>query len=311
MANRGSESLAAIRITAPAKINLYLHVTGRRADGFHLLDSLVAFAGVGDTVAVRPASRIGLVIDGPLADRVPKGNRNLVLAAARRLAKATGTGNGAAIQLTKRLPVAAGLGGGSADAAAALRALAALWGVAGGLAGDGGVLGAIAEILGADVPVCLAGCAAFVGGIGERITPAPVLPRAWLVLANPGVALATPRVFAARAGHFAKAARFTEPPATAGELATVLASRANGLTAAAVSLAPAVDVTLAALAAEPAALLTRMSGSGATCFALFAEADEAEAAAARLTTAHPDWWVRAAPLLGQAPPDAVDQSSSA
>ena len=307
MANRGSESLAAIRITAPAKINLYLHVTGQRADGFHLLDSLVAFAGVGDTVAVRPASRIGLVIDGPLADRVPKGNQNLVLAAARRLAKATGTGDGAAIQLTKRLPVAAGLGGGSADAAAALRALAALW----GLAGEGGVLGAIAETLGADVPVCLAGGAAFVGGIGERITPAPVLPRAWLVLVNPGVALATPRVFAARAGHFAKADRFTAAPATAGELAAVLASRANGLTAAAVSLAPAVAETLAALAAEPAALLTRMSGSGATCFALFAEAAEAEAAAARLTVAHPDWWVRAAPLLGQAPPDAVDQSSSA
>jgi 4-diphosphocytidyl-2-C-methyl-D-erythritol kinase len=302
MANRGSESIAAIRVTAPAKINLYLHVTGRRADGFHLLDSLVAFAGIGDTVAVRPASRLSLVIDGPLADRLPKGNQNLVLAAARLLAKATGTGDGAAIQLTKRLPVAAGLGGGSADAAAALRALAALW----GLAEEGGVLGAIAETLGADVPVCLAGCASFVGGIGERITPAPVLPRAWLVLVNPGVALATPRVFAARAGRFAKAARFTESPAAAGGLAAVLVLRANGLTEAAVSLAPAVDETLAALAAEPAALLTRMSGSGTTCFALFAEAAEAEAAAARLTTAHPDWWVRAAPLLGQTPPGVVD-----
>ena len=296
-----------IRITAPAKINLYLHVTGRRADGFHLIDSLVAFAGVGDTVAVSPSSRLGLVIDGPLADRVPKGNRYLVLAAARRLANATGTADGAAIQLTKRLPVAAGLGGGSADAAAALRALAALWGVA----GEGGVLGTVAKTLGADVPVCLAGYAAFVGGIGERITSAPALPQAWLVLVNPGVVLATPRVFAARAGLFAKAARFTEPPEVAGELASVLALRANGLTTAAVSLAPAVAETLAALAAEPAALLTRMSGSGATCFALFAEAGEAETAAARLTAAHPDWWVRAAPLLGQAPPDSVDQSSSA
>jgi len=302
MANRGSESIAAIRVTAPAKINLYLHVTGRRPDGFHLLDSLVAFAGIGDTVAVRPASRLDLVIDGPLADRLPKGNQNLVLAAARLLAKVTGTGDGAAIQLTKRLPVAAGLGGGSADAAAALKALAALW----GLAEAGAVLGAIAETLGADVPVCLVGCTSFVGGIGERITPAPVLPRAWLVLANPGVALATPRVFAARTGRFAKAARFTEPPAAAGGLAAVLALRSNGLTEAAVSLAPAVDETLAALAAEPAALLTRMSCSGTTCFALFAEAAEAEAAAARLTTAHPDWWVRAAPLLGQTPPGAVD-----
>ena len=280
-------------MTAPAKINLYLHITGRRADGYHLLDSLVAFAGVGDIVSVRPATRLGLVIDGPLADRAPKGNLNLVLTAAHRLAKATGTADGAAIRLTKFLPVAAGLGGGSADAAAALRALAALWGVA----DENGVLGAVAETLGADVPVCLAGSATFVGGIGERLTPAPTLPRTWLVLANPGVALETPRVFAARAGPFSKTDRFVDAPAAARELAVVLASRANDLTTAAVSLAPAVDETLAALAAEPAALMTRMSGSGATCFALFAQAAEAKAAAARLTAAHPDWWVRAAPLL--------------
>ena len=294
---RSAEKRAAIRITAPAKINLYLHVTGRRADGFHLLDSLVAFAGVGDTVSVRPASQLGLGVDGPLADGVPKGNRNLVLTAARRLAEATGTKDGAAIRLTKRLPVAAGLGGGSADAAAALKALAALWGVAAPRGGAAGVLGAVAETLGADVPVCLAGSAAFVGSIGERIAPAPALPRAWLVLANPGVTLATPRVFATRAGPYAKAARFTAAPAAARELAAVLASRANDLTQAAVSLAPAVDETLAVLAAEPAALLTRMSGSGATCFALFAAPAPAEAAAARLRAAHPDWWVRAAPLL--------------
>jgi 4-diphosphocytidyl-2-C-methyl-D-erythritol kinase len=286
-----------IRITAPAKINLYLHITGRRADGFHLLDSLVAFAGVGDTVSVRPASGLELTIDGPLADRIPKGDENLVLTTARRLAEITKTVDGAAIRLTKRLPVAAGLGGGSADAAAALTALAALWGVA----EEDGVLGAVAETLGADVPVCLARCAAFVGGIGERITPAPSLPNAWLVLANPGVALSTPKVFAARTGPFAKAARFTESPPAARELATVLASRANDLTQAAVSLAPAVDEALAALAAEPAALMTRMSGSGATCFALFAEAAEAEAAAVRLTAAHPDWWVHAAPLLNGGP----------
>ncbi len=302
MASRRS----AIRIAAPAKINLYLHITGRRADGFHLLDSLIAFAGVGDTVSVRPASGLELTIDGPLADRIPKGGRNLVLTAARRLAKAVKFVDGAEIRLTKRLPVAAGLGGGSADAAAALRALASLWGVA----EEDGVLGAVAETLGADVPVCLARCAAFVGGIGERITPAPALPSAWLVLANPRVALSTPKVFAARTGSFAKAARFTESPPAARELAAVLASRTNGLTAAAVSLAPAVDEALAALAAEPAALMSRMSGSGATCFALFSEVAVAEAAAARLAAAHPDWWVRAAPLLSQAPCDAADQLSS-
>ena len=162
---------------APAKINLYLHVTGRRADGYHELDSLVVFADLGDTVTVAPDHGLRLTIDGPFASALPAGGDNLVLRAARALADAAGVEAKAAIGLTKRLPVAAGLGGGSADAAAALGALAALWGIEAGSE----MLEDFARGLGADVPACLGGRPAFVGGIGEALSPAPPLPPAWVV----------------------------------------------------------------------------------------------------------------------------------
>ena len=181
---------------APAKINLYLHVTGRRADGYHELDSLVVFADLGDTVTVAPDHGLRLTIDGPFASALPAGGDNLVLRAARALADAAGVEAKAAIGLTKRLPVAAGLGGGSADAAAALGALAALWGIEAGSE----MLEDFARGLGADVPACLGGRPAFVGGIGEALSPAPPLPPAWVVLANCGRALSTAAVFAAYAG---------------------------------------------------------------------------------------------------------------
>ncbi len=288
-------SVAPLSFPAPAKVNLYLHVTGRRADGYHELDSLIAFAGVGDTVTVGPADDLSLAVDGPFADRLPPAPDNLVLRAARRLARAAGVG-AAAITLTKRLPVASGLGGGSADAAATLRALARLW----DLPADDGRLKDLALGLGADVPACLGGTCAFVGGIGERLRPAPPLPPAWLVLANPGVPLATAAVFAGRAGAFSRPGPFDDVPADAPGLAALLAARRNDLTEAATARAPAVGEALAALEAEAGSLLARMSGSGATCFALFAGAGEAHAAAKRIATAHPGWWVAAAPLLGDA-----------
>jgi 4-diphosphocytidyl-2-C-methyl-D-erythritol kinase len=277
---------------APAKINLYLHVTGRRSDGYHLLDSLVAFAGIGDTVTVEPARALSLCVEGPFATDVPAGAGNLVLQAAAGLARITGITAGAAIRLHKRLPVASGIGGGSADAAATLRALAALWEVP----LDTAEMAGLALELGADVPVCLGGGATFVGGIGEDLVPAPRLPPAWLVLANPGVALSTPAVFAARAGEFSTPARFAGAATDAHDLASLLAERGNDLAAPARALAPAVGATLDALQAEDGALLARMSGSGATCFALFAEEEKAAAAAARLAAAHPAWWLAAAPL---------------
>ncbi len=291
-----TESVEALSFPAPAKINLYLHVTGRRADGYHELDSLIAFAGVGDTVTVGPADDLSLSLDGPFADRMPPAPDNLVLRAARDLARAAGVKGAAAITLTKRLPPASGIGGGSADAAATLRALARLW----GLPAEDGQLKDLALGLGADVPACLGGTCAFVGGIGEHIRPAPPLPPAWLVLANPGVPLATAMVFAARAGAFSEPAPFDAAAADAAGLAALLAQRRNDLTQAATARAPAVGEALAALEAESGALLARMSGSGATCFALFAGAGEAQAAAKRIATAHAGWWVAAAPLLGDA-----------
>ena len=279
---------------APAKINLYLHVVGRRADGFHLLDSLVAFAGIGDSVFAKTATELRLVRQGPFACRVPAAEDNLVMQAARRLAAAAGVAAVAEVTLVKRLPVAAGVGGGSADAAAALRALAALWGVD----AKEEMLAAIGIGLGADVPVCLAGRAAFVGGAGEQLTPAPALPPAWLVLANAGTSLPTPAVFAARSHDFSAPARFGEAPADTRALVALLEARRNDLTQPACGLAPVIGDTLAALQAQPGALLVRMSGSGATCFALFAGAGEATAAAGRLAADRPDWWVVAAPLVG-------------
>jgi len=289
---------AATTVAAPAKINLYLHVTGRRADLYHLLDSLVVFAELGDTVAVAPHESLRLVVDGPAAASLPAAEDNLALRAARLLAELAGIEPAAEVRLTKRLPVAAGIGGGSADAAATLRALAALWQLDFAL----DALAALGTRLGADVPVCLMGRPAFVGGVGDSLVPAPALPSAGLVLINPGVALATPRVFGARRGAFSKPARFTEPPANATALAALLKRRRNDLTAAARSLCPEIGEVIEALEGRPEVLLARMSGSGATCFAVVADRETAEATAAQLGAGHPGWWIRATVLRNEPDP---------
>jgi 4-diphosphocytidyl-2-C-methyl-D-erythritol kinase len=280
--------------SAPAKINLYLHVTGRRDDGYHELDSLVVFAALGDTVTVGPADGLELAVDGPFAGALSDAGDNLVLLAARALADAAGIQAKAAIRLTKRLPVAAGLGSGSADAAATLGALAAMW----ELEARPGLLDRIALGLGADVPACLGGRPAFVGGIGEELSPAPPLPPAWVVLANCGRALSTAAVFADYAGPFTEAGRFSQAPADAGELAALLADRRNDLDAPARRLEPAIGDTLAALDGCPGVLLARMSGSGATCFGLFGDEETARAAASRVGAEHPGWWVECTALGG-------------
>jgi 4-diphosphocytidyl-2-C-methyl-D-erythritol kinase len=278
---------------APAKLNLYLHVLGRRADGYHELDSLVAFAGIHDTVELRPAGELSLAVEGPMAGSLAGEDpaSNLVARAAVLLAESLGRRPDVAIRLVKRLPVASGIGGGSADAAACLRALARLW----GLDRDDPRLRATAPRLGADVPVCLEGRARYFGGIGDRLDPAPALPPMAAVLVNPGTALATPAVFAARRGPFSQPARFDRAPRDAAEFAELLAGRRNDLTEAAVSLAPVVAEVLGALAATKGCLLARLSGSGATCFGLYADAGAAEAAV-RALAARPGWWVRATRL---------------
>lgn len=286
------EPKGALSLLAPAKVNLYLHVLGRRADGYHDLDSLVVFADVGDRIAVAADDRLSFAVDGPFAAAVPDDDNNLVMRAARAMADAAGVRARARINLTKRLPVAAGIGGGSADAAAALRVLARLWGVR-PLAGD---LERIALTLGADVPVCLRDGPTWLAGVGEDLAPAPALPPVWLVLVNPGVAVPTPAVFRRRAGPFSQPARFAEAPADAAALAALLAGRRNDLTAAAIAVAPLIGEVLETLGGVPGVLLARMSGSGATCFALFDDRAAAAAAAAALATAQPTWWTAAAPL---------------
>ncbi|MEW5728494.1 MAG: 4-(cytidine 5'-diphospho)-2-C-methyl-D-erythritol kinase [Pseudomonadota bacterium] len=281
-----------ITVEAPAKVNLYLHVVGRRADGYHLLDSLVAFAGVGDTIAVEAATELTLTVDGPTAALLPPGD-NIVEKAARLLAGHAGVTSGAVIRLTKRLPVAAGIGGGSADAAATLTALDRLWGL--GL--PAAELAALGLRIGADVPVCLAGRPTAMAGIGDRLSPAPALPPAWLVLVNPMVGLSTPAVFKARQGCFSDHAPLETTPRDAAHLAGLLRARRNDLTEAAVSLVPEVAVALELIEGTGGCLLARMSGSGATCFGLFAREAEAAAAAAAVTAARPGWWVAPAPLL--------------
>jgi 4-diphosphocytidyl-2-C-methyl-D-erythritol kinase len=275
---------SALRLTARAKINLYLHVVGRRPDGYHLLDSLVCFTELGDELTFEPAAELSLALDGPFAPAL--GRDNLVLGAARLVDPALG----AAIRLTKMLPVAAGIGGGSSDAAATLVGLGRLWERP--LPPPARVLG-----LGADLPACLAPGPCFVGGIGEQLVAAPPLPRGFLVLANPRRALPTVEVFRGygrrSAGCFAKPVRWEEPPADVAALAARLAERGNDLSEAASELVPEVGEVIAAITAARGCLLARMSGSGATCFGLFAVEEEAAKAAAVLQANAPHWWVRA------------------
>lgn len=286
---------APVTAFAAAKINLYLHVVGRRTDGFHLLDMLITFADVGDRISVQPADNLSLTVAGPFAPGIPTGEDNLVLKAARSLAGLAGIEPRAAIHLEKILPPASGIGGGSADAAATLKALRDLW----DLDIPKGELQTLAISLGADVPMCLAGRAAFSSGIGEVLQPAPPLPPAWFVLVNPGVPVSTPAVFRARSGPFGDPGSFTDTPSDAPALARLLEEKRNDLEGPARAITPAVDDALAALAATENVLLVRMSGSGATCFGLFATESDAQAAAGQITIARPGWWVAAARLLEQ------------
>ncbi|WP_114965716.1 4-(cytidine 5'-diphospho)-2-C-methyl-D-erythritol kinase [Alkalilacustris brevis] len=283
---------------APAKLNLTLHVTGRRDDGYHLLDSLVAFARIGDTVRARAAPDLSLHVTGPRAAGLPAGDDNLVMRAARFLAEKSGEGppgQGAALTLEKHLPPASGLGGGSGDAAAALRALARLWGVA--LPAPERVLP-----LGADVPVCLAACPARMTGIGGTLGPVPPLPEVWVLLVNPGVEVPTPMVFAAlqcrrNPAMPARLPRWRD----AADLAGWLRTMRNDLETPARRLFPVIDEVLLALGASPGCLMARMSGSGASCFGLYADQAAARAAQQRIRAAQPGWWVDAGALLRAAP----------
>jgi 4-diphosphocytidyl-2-C-methyl-D-erythritol kinase len=289
-----------IERTAPAKLNLYLRVVGQRADGYHLLDSLVVFATVADRITAEAAGTLSLEVDGSFAPALAGEplDGNLVLRAAKALAGALGIEPRARLRLTKNIPVAAGLGGGSADAAATLRALLALW------QADlpEARLREIAAELGADVPVCLAGRSSTVSGVGEVIRPAPDLPACGLVLVHPDVKLPTASVFRVAASR-RRASAFSEPlPITravdsASALAQALVARGNDLTRAAISLVPEIGTMLALLRTTQGCRYAAMSGSGATCFGLYDDLPTAEVARLHVEEARPFWWSYAAALI--------------
>lgn len=287
--------MAEVIETAPAKVNLYLRIVGRRADGYHLLDSLAVFPGAADILHASTADKLTLAIEGPFGPALGAGPDNLVLRAAAALAVSAGVAAGARLTLDKRLPLASGIGGGSADAAAALRALVRLW----DLRLSPERLGAIAQSLGADVPVCLASRPARMQGVGEILGLAPALPACGMVLLNPGLAVATPDVFRARTGGFSETALLPAAWPDAGAMAADLGRLGNDLEAPATALVPAIGTVLDWLCGQPGCLLSRMSGSGATCFGVFATPDLAAAVAAR---APASWWAWGGALSGGALP---------
>jgi len=295
--------MTTVRVFAPAKVNLTLHVTGRREDGYHTLDSLVAFADVGDELVVSEADDLTLRVEGPEAADVPRGSGNLALRAAAILAE----DQGAALELTKTLPASSGLGGGSADAAAALRAMMALRGLGRSelerraQSGDTDLRERAGEIaaLGADVPMCLFPRTVRARGIGDRLD-AVELPALAAVLVNPRVPIATPEVFGTL-GRRENPPMPEQLPTFVDSVALIdwLAEQRNDLERAAIRIDPLVATVLAAVRGTSACLLSRMSGSGATCFGLYADAGAAAAGAARLKAERPDWWVVEATLGDQ------------
>jgi len=280
----------AVKVFAPAKINLFLHVGEQRSDGYHALESLVVFADVGDELLIEPAKAFSLTLDGPFGAKLADEGDNLIAKAARALGAKAGRSPDVRITLTKNLPVASGIGGGSADAAAALRGLVQFW----DLKIPHDELHTIAESLGSDVPACLLSETLWMTGRGEGIQPVPGLPPAPLVLVNPGVAVSTARIFANLKNRVG-VGQAAKPKADLSvlALANYFKSNRNDLEKPAREIAPAIDEVLQAIS-HSGALRARMSGSGATCFGLFADDKSAEAAAAKIAEDHPDWWVKKA-----------------
>jgi 4-diphosphocytidyl-2-C-methyl-D-erythritol kinase len=287
--------MALYPLFAPAKLNLYLHITGRRADGYHDLDSLVAFAGIGDKIRLEPANEFAFVMEGAQAGflRNEPMESNLVVKAARSLAKLCDKPLDVKMTLLKLLPVASGIGGGSSDAAAALRALAAHWGLP---PNDERLYQAAAEH-GQDVPVCLKIENNYITATGTR--SAPALPKVGVILINPKKPLPTPTVYKTfRDGgyDFSPPMPLTETPRDTNALIAALRQRGNDLYLPALRLMPEIEQIINALEMTEGCLLARMSGSGATCFGLYEQQAIAQKAALTLRDSHPGWWVEASSL---------------
>ncbi|RIA55892.1 4-(cytidine 5'-diphospho)-2-C-methyl-D-erythritol kinase [Dichotomicrobium thermohalophilum] len=283
---------AALQEFAPAKVNLTLEIPGRRADGYHEIVSLIAFADVGDTLTLHPAEtrEVTLDVQGPFGKAIDQDN--LVLRAARAFLESEPEVPGGHFVLDKRLPVAGGIGGGSADAAAAVRLLARAnrcgpdW--------RARLLPALTR-LGADIPVCIESRAAWVRGIGEKVAPLSTMPELPAVLINPGVPLPTGEVFAALGAPLLdEASNGIETPQGFGArapLVSYLREHANDLEPPARRLVPVIGDVLEAIAGTPGCLMGRLSGSGPTCYGLFGSREEATRAARALAADRPGWWI--------------------
>lgn len=288
---------ARLSLAAPAKINLFLHVTGRRDDGYHLLESLVVFTETGDGLSVRAANDLTLSITGPFAAGLPDaGPDNLVLRAAAALQREVSVDAGAQITLEKNLPVSSGIGGGSTDAAAALRVLCALWDVT----LPTGRLADIGLAIGADVPVCLKASASIMSGVGEKLRDVSPPPPCGVVLVNAGEGVSTPEVFSARRAAFSDPGKW-QTPDTFDAFIDALTDRQNDLSDPAISVSPVIGDVLAALSDTAQCALARLSGSGGTCFGLYPDSAAADKAAAAIDAAHPDWWCVATAFRDDAP----------
>lgn len=282
--------MSRLTAVALAKVNLFLHVGPVDGEVYHPLTSLVAFADVGDGISVAPADRLSLTVGGPFGAGLADNPDNLILRALRALGEATGIGDPPLqVYLDKRLPIAAGLGGGSSDAGAALKLARDLL----GLEMDDAALGEIAGVVGADGPMCLHAHSAWAAGRGEVLTFEPRLPPLPALLVNPGVPSPTGSVYRAYDAAPCPLEPRPAPPADWSHSGVIdwLAEQRNDLEAPAIALQPAIGAAMEAVAALPDARLTRMSGSGATVFALFDTREAAEGAARQLASEHPDWWI--------------------
>jgi 4-diphosphocytidyl-2-C-methyl-D-erythritol kinase len=280
-------------VHAPAKINLCLHVGTRRADGYHDLESLVAFTEFGDELLIERDGALSLTIEGPFSEGLANAHDNLITKAARLLATRTDRRAGARITLTKRIPLASGVGGGSADAAAALRGLVRLW----NLPASPGELHDIAVAIGSDVPVCLDSAPAWMAGRGERVHSLPPLPDMSMVLVNPKVEVSTAAVF--RELKQRQGTGLSPPSVPFADLSGLiryLKSTTNDLEPPAKEIAPVIGEVIKEIGRLPAVSIARMSGSGATCFGIVENAESARQCAQILRSRHPDWWVTATPL---------------
>jgi 4-diphosphocytidyl-2-C-methyl-D-erythritol kinase len=285
---------------APAKINLYLHVVGRRNDGYHLIDSLVVFSSISDEILVSVADKLSLSVSGPFASEVPTGESNLVLVAAKKLLETLKYEPKVVFHLTKILPVASGLGGGSSDAAATLRLLSKLYRIGMKKPEIINQLSTISQSLGADVPVCLLKQPCFVSGIGEKLSPAPSVTGIPILLVNPRLQVSTASVFMTYNDDFSAPVSFLAPtqiPLTAQVLADYIVNSHNDLTNTAIRLCPTIKNIINAISTMRGCLLARMSGSGGTCFGLFETNNQVITAAEKITKAEPSWWVQVGSLL--------------